>query len=231
MSPINLIWDIDGTLLDTHGLGVKPLENAVKLEYQNSLNLIRGKYSGFTDFEIIADLSGTDIDSPFHHDGYFRVINTYQKSLAKVFERASATPIGEVPNILTELQKYSWIESYVGTGNYELTGWLKLQSAALDKFFTSESVFGANLNRMRRRDIIEHAKTTLDSRGIPIIIGDSPADVYAAKINHVEIVGVPTGHHDFSTLNHLIPGRVLPQNWELSDLLLMIEKISGRNAL
>ena len=136
MSPITLIWDIDGTLLDTHGLGVKPLENAVKLEYQNSLNLIRGKYSGYTDFEIIADLSGTDIDSPFHHDGYFRVINTYQKSLAKVFERASATPIGEITNILTELQKYSWIESYVGTGNYELTGWLKLQSAALDKFFT-----------------------------------------------------------------------------------------------
>jgi phosphoglycolate phosphatase-like HAD superfamily hydrolase len=112
-----------------------------------------------------------------------------------------------------------------------LTGWLKLQSAALDKFFSPESMFGGDLQRMRRPDIIEYAKNTLAGGGIPIIIGDSPSDVNAAKLNGIEIIGVPTGHHDFSTLNRLIPGRVLPPTWKLDELLIKIEEVAGTVAL
>lgn len=231
MTHINLLWDIDGTLLDTHGLGVKPLENAIRAEYQKALSLIRGKFSGYTDFEIIADLSETDIDDPTNHEGYLRIITAYTDSLRIVFEEESVTSIGDVPSILSELQNFPRIKSYIGTGNYELTGWLKLQSAALDKFFSPESMFGGDLQRMRRPEIIKYAKNKLAGGGIPIIIGDSPSDVNAAKLNAVEIIGVPTGHYDFSTLNHLIPGQVLPPKWKLDELLLKIEEIVGTATL
>ena len=230
MTHVNLLWDIDGTLLDTHGLGVKPLENAIRVEYQNALSLIRGKFSGYTDFEIIAELSETDIDNPTNHKCYSRIVTAYTDSLRIVFERESATSIGDVPNVFLELANFPKITSYIGTGNYELTGWLKLQSAALDKFFSPESMFGGDLQRMRRPEIIKYAKNKLAGRGIPIIIGDSPSDVNAAKLNGVEIIGVPTGHHDFSTLSRLIPGRVLSPKWKVDELLLKIEEIAGMAA-
>jgi len=231
MNLVNLLWDIDGTLLDTHGLGVKPLENAIRTEFQNALSLIRGKFSGYTDFEIIAELSETDIDNPANHESYSRIITAYTDSLRIVFEQESATPIGDVPNVLLELENSPKIKSYIGTGNYELTGWLKLQSAALDRFFSPESMFGGDLKRMRRPDIIEYAKNMLAGGGIPIIIGDSPSDVNAAKLNGIEIIGVPTGHHDFSTLNRLIPGRVLSPKWKVDELLIKIEEIASLAAL
>ena len=224
MSPITLIWDIDGTLLDTHGLGVKPLENAIRMEFPKASTLVRGKFSGFTDFEIIADLSDTDMDNPINHERYVRIISDYTNSLRVAFEGESATSIGEVSNVLSGLKNISWVRSYIGTGNYKLTGWLKLQSAELDKFFSPESMFGGDVSRMRRSEIIKYAKTKLSSRGIPIIIGDSPADIHAAKFNAIKVIGVPTGHHDFSTLNNLIPGWVLPPNWKLDDLLIKIEE-------
>jgi phosphoglycolate phosphatase-like HAD superfamily hydrolase len=231
MYQVNLLWDIDGTLLDTHGLGVKPLENAIRAEFQNALSLIRGKFSGYTDFEIISELSETDINNPVNHECYSRIIAAYADSLRIVFEEKSATSIGDVSNVLLELKNFPSIKSYIGTGNYEMTGWLKLQSAALDKFFTPKKVFGGDLQRMRRSEIIKYAKNELGGQGIPIIIGDSPSDVYAAKLNGVEIIGVPTGHHDFSTLNHLIPGRVLSPTWKFDELLQKIEDVAGASAL
>jgi phosphoglycolate phosphatase len=225
MYQVNLLWDIDGTLLDTHGLGVKPLENAIRAEFQNAPSLIRGKFSGYTDFEIIAELSKTDIHNPVNHECYSRIITAYAASLRLAFEEKSATPIGDVSKVLLELVSFPSIKSSIGTGNYEMTGWLKLQSAGLDKFFTPEIVFGGNLQRMRRPEIIKHAKSELSGLGILIIIGDSPSDVNAAKLNGVEIIGVPTGHHDFSALNQIIPGRVLPPTWNLDELLQKIEEV------
>lgn len=226
MTHVNLLWDIDGTLLDTHGLGVKPLENAIRTEYQNAPSLIRGKFSGYTDFEIIAELSETDIDNPINHQRYSRVINAYSDSLRIAFEKESATPIGNVPNVLMELKSYPRIKSYIGTGNYELTGWLKLRSASLDQFFSPESMFGGSLQKMRRSEIVKYAINNLAGRGFPIIIGDSLSDIEAAKLNGVEIIGVPTGHHDFATLDRLIPGRVLSPKWKIGELLLKIEEIA-----
>jgi phosphoglycolate phosphatase-like HAD superfamily hydrolase len=227
MNQVNLLWDIDGTLVDTHGLGVKPLESAIRAEFQSALSLIRGKFSGYTDFEIIAELSETDIGNPANHECYSRIITAYTDSLRIVFEEESATPIGDVANVLLELENFPRIKSYIGTGNYELTGWLKLQSAALDKFFTFETIFGGDLQRMRRSEVIKYAKDKLAGQGILIIIGDSPSDVNAAKLNGVEIIGVPTGHHDFSTLNQLIPGQVMPPKWNLNHLLQKIKEVIG----
>jgi phosphoglycolate phosphatase-like HAD superfamily hydrolase len=231
MTRVNLLWDIDGTLLDTHGIGVKPLENAIRMEFPKASTLVRGKFSGFTDFEIIAALSGTDMNNPINHERYIRIISDYTNSLRVAFEGESATSIGEVSNVLSGLKDISWVRSYIGTGNYELTGWLKLQSAELDKFFSPESMFGGDVSRMQRSEIIKNAKTKLGNSGIPIIIGDSPADIHAAELNAIKVIGVPTGYHDFSTLNKLIPGWVLPPNWRLDDLLIKVEEVSSTAAL
>jgi phosphoglycolate phosphatase-like HAD superfamily hydrolase len=92
-------------------------------------------------------------------------------------------------------------------------------------------MFGGDVSRMQRSEIIKNAKTKLGNSGIPIIIGDSPADIHAAGLNAIKVIGVPTGHHHFSTLNKLIPGWVLPPNWKLDDLLIKIEEAVGAAAL
>jgi len=229
MMQVCLLWDIDGTLLDTNGLGVVPFEAAIRSEFPKAHELIRGKYSGFTDFEIIADLTGDKLSDTVDTETYLKVLTEYTASLGEKFKSSSAKPLGNIKQTLFKLQQVPWITSYIVTGNYEPAGWLKLKSAGLDTFFTEQSYFGSDLTRMTRRDVAKYAKECLKGHGDLIIIGDTPSDVLAANFNGLDIIGVPTGHHDFKTLNQMIPGNVLMKDWTFDNLLTLVKRIQARS--
>ena len=63
MKKIALIWDIDGTLLNTGGVGIIPFEMAVKTETGLFARLDRKRFSGFTDF-LIAKTMLESMDYP-----------------------------------------------------------------------------------------------------------------------------------------------------------------------
>ncbi len=47
-----IFWDIDGTLLQTHGAAAVPFANAVSKIGGQEVQIERKKFSGFTDYEI-----------------------------------------------------------------------------------------------------------------------------------------------------------------------------------
>ena len=49
---IKIFWDIDGTLLQTHGAAALPFANAVSKFAGQEVKIERKKLSGFTDYEI-----------------------------------------------------------------------------------------------------------------------------------------------------------------------------------
>ena len=51
-----LLWDIDGTLLDTGGSGVQPLVDAIKKHTGLEIAFHRENVSGLTDYEIVQKL-------------------------------------------------------------------------------------------------------------------------------------------------------------------------------
>ena len=227
MKSICLLWDIDGTLLNTRGAGVQPLEAAIKVEFNMKVQLERGKYSGYTDFEIVADLTSTSIqDSSIAHR-YERVLDKYTLDLESALARNPAESIGRVKIVISELNKVLGYSSFIGTGNYHPAALKKLESAGFSELFSSQSIFGASVNRMQRPEIIKYAKESISSEFQTIVIGDAPADIEAARINQLDVISVSTGHHKFDELNRLNPGYVLDVGWDYSDLVCLLDSISN----
>ena len=221
-----LLWDIDGTLLSTHGAGVPPLEKAIFEVFGCQVTLERGKYSGFTDYEIIADLVGEDLINIIEIEKLEDVLQRYTRGLKTSLNLFPASPIGMIKETLNEITNSSNYKSFIGTGNFEPAAQVKLESVGLDEYFQEGKIFGATIARRRRVEIINFAALNLTNQYIPIVIGDAPADIIAAKKNNLDVIATPTGHHSFEDLNALIPGMVLVKDWSIKDLLCKIEMIS-----
>ena len=223
------MWDIDGTLLDTHGVGVRPLENAIEQEFGVSVKLERGKFSGYTDFEIISALTATNLEDVSYLQKYESVLKHYAIELEIALSKSRATALGNIREVLLDLNTlYGW-ESFIGTGNYEGAAVHKLESAGLVEFFPQNHLFGATGSRMKRPEIIAYARNVLAADFEPIVIGDAPADIHAAKLNNLKVIATPTGHHSYRELNELAPGMVLSPSWSLQDLLEKLTLVRSNN--
>jgi phosphoglycolate phosphatase len=226
MNEYCLLWDIDGTLLNTHGAGVKPLEVAIYEVLGIQVALERGKYSGFTDYEIIADLTGEDVKCESNSVKFDKILRRYTLGLKAALDLSPALPIGSIKETLKKLARTSNLKSFVGTGNFEPGALVKLESVGLNSYFHQESIFGATNVRRRRVEIIKYATENLNKKYIPIVVGDAPADITAARENGLNIIATPTGHHSFEDLNALVPGMVLKKDWDLDDLMCKVEKVT-----
>lgn len=92
----------------------------------------------------------------------------------------------------------------VGTGNLEEIGWIKIENAGLRSWFS----FGGFCDRFEvRADMIAHAadqaRAILDAppeETSICIIGDTPFDIEAARVNGLPTIAVATGRYSFDEL-------------------------------
>jgi len=94
----------------------------------------------------------------------------------------------------------------VASGNLEPIGWLKLKKAGLRHMFS----FGSFCFPLERRaDILTHGLTLaqehLGSRAAIYVVGDTPADIEAAKSINVPVIALATGIYSFEHLRALEP--------------------------
>jgi phosphoglycolate phosphatase len=99
------------------------------------------------------------------------------------------------------------------TGNLTRIGWRKLERAGLDGYFR----FGAFGEMAKTRSglakaaIQEARRKGWIARGAPVsLIGDAPADVLAARRNHIRAIAVRTGITPVEDLIELQPDFLLP---------------------
>jgi phosphoglycolate phosphatase-like HAD superfamily hydrolase len=114
-----------------------------------------------------------------------------------------------VRDVLTRLRQRGAILG-VATGNYAAIGRLKLEHAGLldffhfggysDAFETRADVFRAAVDRAR-------ALTT--PAAAICVVGDTPADVQAAKANGLDVIAVATGIFPYEVLAAESPSRIL----------------------
>lgn len=105
-----------------------------------------------------------------------------------------------IPELVSQLHSSGKLLG-VASGNLERIGWLKLEKAGLRQMFS----FGAfSYPRELRRDIfaygIEQAHVRLGADASVFVIGDTPADIEAAKAIGVPIICTATGIFPFQEL-------------------------------
>ena len=99
----------------------------------------------------------------------------------------------------------------VASGNLEPIAWLKLEAAGVRQYFS----FGSFSDRNElRKDIFRHAIAEARSRlgdGTTVCaVGDTPADIQAARAAGIPVIAVATGIFDVETLQQHKPDVCVP---------------------
>ena len=120
-------------------------------------------------------------------------------------QELSPSVLPRVPQVLTHLRNKG-ASLGVATGNLRTIGRLKLQRAGLLDYFT---VGGWSDDYEYRKDVFKYAVEQMRDGGFTrrsiCLVGDTPADVLAAKANCMPVIAVATGVYSVEQLSERGP--------------------------
>ena len=190
-----VLWDIDGTLVDTAGHGRYAFEEAFEEVIGRPLET-SVDYAGRTDHQIaMAMLEGVE-DADGHLPRLLeRLVPAMEARLERMAAEGRAHP--GVPEVLEGLAGRESVAQSLLTGNLEANAALKLRAFGLERYVDFElGAFGSDRHE-RRSDLVEVARRQAEAKlGRPlevVLVGDTPRDVQAAREAGVRVVGVATG--------------------------------------
>jgi phosphoglycolate phosphatase-like HAD superfamily hydrolase len=190
-----IFCDIDGTLLYAKGSGRGAFADAFKGAYGVPVDMGHINFAGATDKRVLDQLLREQNlqSSPEREQCFFRLLPGFlDQNIAQV-------PPTVFPGVKHFLERVSmeWSLGLI-TGNIRACAFVKLRHAGLDRYFDGIGGYGdddGDRNRM--------AKLALERAGHPaqaFLLGDTPSDIEAARVNNMVSVAVCNGQFDRSVL-------------------------------
>lgn len=204
-----VLFDIDGTLIASHGVGRRAVERAM-LGFCGSAEAV-GKVdmAGKCDWSIWRDILA--YEGYAHEEADAHLPDLYRRYVAEL-EAVLADPDPRPPQVLPGVRPllealHARENVLLGllTGNLEAAAWLKLRRVELDRFFQ----FGAFGNDAPNRDTLPRLAVERATRFANghrflkkniVIVGDTVHDIRCGAELGVCAVGVATGSTDAATL-------------------------------
>ena len=186
-----VLFDIDGTLLNTGTFGVRSLEKAVKNLTGKTPKYDVKELIGVSDKKnFIYMYSCAERKTPTTKqldavkEEYIKLLPSELVALKKAKKYKAASG---VEKFIKELQKYKDVKIALATGNIEEACKIKLAPAGLDKYFVTG---GFGWDAIKRPDLlkaaVKRASKIFKYKFTPdevFVIGDTHLDVIAAKAN------------------------------------------------
>ena len=199
MKPTVFLFDIDGTLITTGGVGRTAIETAFERLYGRSDAFASISFAGMTDRAIVRAglmaIGRKPAEADIDH-----AISTYVCVLEEVVPRADSTKYRVHAGIETALDEVHARKSSaigLGTGNIKAGARVKLDRVSL---FGRFAFGGFGCDHEDRAELIrigaERGAKALDTPREScrvVVIGDTPKDVAAARAIGAESIGVGTG--------------------------------------
>ncbi|QQR88724.1 MAG: HAD hydrolase-like protein [Myxococcales bacterium] len=225
MQPTILLFDLDGTLVNTGGVGRKAFKQSLAHCYGRDDACDSIEFAGCTDFAIMRQALEAIEQEP-SPERIQSTLDVYLGFLEERLQHASDYQVLQgVRPLLDALSTHSHLALGLGTGNVEKGAKLKLAPAKLDGFF-SFGGFGSDaedrtllLDIGRTRGAKKLQRSAAECR--TIVIGDTPRDVIAAKELGAEVIAVASGGYDLSTLASYAPTHAFETLDELAIELLI----------
>lgn len=228
-----LLFDIDGTLVDTDGAGREALRRALRSVFGETGPIDDFDFHGRTDPAIVRGLMREagrreeEIEERLEN-----LWASYLRALPEELERrrrrgrVSACP--GVLALLGSLAEDPGFTPALVTGNVAAGAWHKLDAADLAHHFA----FGAfGSDSARREDLpplaLRRAARQLGREFVAadaVVIGDTPEDVRCARASGIRAVAVATGRHGPGQLAEHHPDHVFS---DLSDTSAVIDVLSS----
>lgn len=199
MKPTVLLFDVDGTLVTTGGVGRRALARAFERAHGRADACNHFSFDGMTDRAIArAGLSALSLEvTPERVEALLAdYLRCLEEEIARADDAGYIVHAG-IPEALDAAAARPNVAIGLGTGNVEAGARLKLQRVGLHERFGFGG-FGCD-HEDRPTLILRGAERGAERLGTPlsgcrvVIIGDTPKDVHAAKAIGAECVGVGTG--------------------------------------
>tara|TARA_R110002096_G_scaffold431342_2_gene646490 strand:- start:2712 stop:3434 length:723 start_codon:yes stop_codon:yes gene_type:complete len=229
-----LLFDIDGTLVDTEGAGLISLEKGFFEAFPNcsARSFPPLDLRGATDGSVASFLfSHFDLDDdPVHRDRFFKnYAAALDEQLATFRSLGKGRVLPGVKRLLEELHQREEFSLGLLTGNIEIGARLKLADYSLNEYFK----FGAFGDDCSIRDelgpvAIERASGGGGAGFSPertVIIGDTPKDIACARACGARVVAVATGGVSSDELRRECPDELLGDFSDTAATLAAIERV------
>ncbi len=208
-----VLFDIDGTLIDTGGAGARSWSWAFERVFDIRVDIAEHSTAGMTDPAIArATFSETmgRVPSP---EELTRLMAAYQAVLPDfVASSPDYRVLGGVRELLDRLTQ-DGIALGLTTGGLEAVAHVKLGRAGLNRYFLVGGYGSDSEDRVAlTRAAIERGERLLEQRlgaGEVFVVGDTPLDVAAAEGAGAVSVGVASGRYDVAELRAANPDYVL----------------------
>lgn len=201
-----VLFDIDGTLIEPRGVGTRAMVAALSDVVGKPFLTKMVLFAGRTDQQIIRDLFIANGLSEADIDRYFaRVTEVLPRYLQRESVRKKPYPLPGVLRLLEAVEKRNDFAMGLVTGNLWVTARLKLEIAEINPDRFSFGAYGSDaLDRNAlppialRRAAYVFDRTFASTEAI--VVGDTPADIECAKVNHILSLAVATGHYSLEEL-------------------------------
>lgn len=197
-----ILFDIDGTLIDSGGAGTRSLNLAFEKVFsiENAFNGI--SMAGKTDTQIMKEAL---VKHGISTDGNLSAaIDTYLRHLGEEINNNRKHAKPGVHEILEKLSLMRNVGLGLLTGNIEPGARIKLEPFSLNKYFPAGAFGSDDEDRNRLLPIAIKRFEGLYKRKMRadecIVIGDTPRDVHCAKIYGAKCIGVATGPYPIDAL-------------------------------
>lgn len=228
-APKLVLFDIDGTLLWSHGAGRRAME-ATLLAVFGRTGPTGYRYDGKTDRQIVRELmraegfddAAIDARMPEVVEGY---VGRLRSELAPPNARTQA--LRGVPELLDALAEREDRILGLLTGNVELGAALKLGAAGIDVGRFPVGAFGSDhevrdmLPAIAQRRARERVGHDLPGEAL-VIIGDTPNDIACGRGVCARAIAVATGHYTTEQLAEHAPAAIFA---DLSDTAAVLAAI------
>ena len=202
-----VLFDIDGTLLTSEGVGRASMQRALA-EVFGSPGNPSYRYDGKTDKQIVRDVMRLEGHSDEHIDSRMeRLIELYLEGLRTGVEsgKFNVRPLDGVVPLLDALEARDDVVLGLLTGNIEPGARIKLSAAGINPDRFRINAFGSDHeNRPELPAIAQRrARETLglDIAGERlVVIGDTPADIECGRSLGAKAIGVASGHYTVEQL-------------------------------
>lgn len=190
-----IFCDIDGTLLRAPGAGSRAFGDAFAEVFGVQIDMGQVNFSGATDIRVLRQLMrGQDIPHDPAREQFF-----FERLPGFLERHIIEAPPTVFPGVEVFLERVSmhWKLGLV-TGNIKTCAAIKLRHAGIARYFDDVGGFGdddGDRNRM--------AALALERAGNPegsFLLGDTPSDIEAARVNGMVSVAVCNGQFDRATL-------------------------------
>ena len=215
-----VLWDVDGTLIDSRGLGAAAFDRAIE-QVLGAAPPSRLVLSGKTDLQIVREyLELMGVDDP---DGRLPVVVEALEAVlaaeAALLARTGAALPG-VPELLAHLASEGAVHQTLLTGNTAANALVKVTAFGLEQWLDLEvGAYGSD--HADRRELVPIAiDRARRLRGVDVdpsqtwVVGDTANDLACARAGGAHCLLVATGKTARAELERLQPDAVLA---DLSD--------------